>query len=194
MTNNELNAMRLWILCKRAAACIHDGRAPTERYADAVARLLFGTAAQESGLRWERQRSPRWEGLVGGFSKWQVERGSVSDSLAMIKARPILCSNVTGFVFADPNAPANSMQSFTADQWLAVLRIDNNDAPGAAFARLHYLRVKSPVPEGLEQQAEYWKRFYNTSAGKGTPEQYLASWRRYCAPVLDFARAVVTGD
>jgi hypothetical protein len=194
MTHNELNALRVWILCRRAAASIYDTKPPTPRYADAVARLLFGTAAQESGLTWERQRTPRFFGDVGGFSKWQLEPPSVERSLADLKRKPSLCANATRFVFADGNAGADGVLAYDCRGWINALRIDNNDGPGVMFARLHYLRVPASVPEGLEQQADYWKMWYNTNAGKGTAEQYLASWRRYCAPVLDFARVVVTGE
>ncbi|WP_286992578.1 hypothetical protein [Shewanella sp.] len=41
------------------------------------------------------------------------------------------------------------------------------------FCRLRYFAVKSPIPETREGRALYWKRHYNTSAGKGTPEEYL---------------------
>lgn len=49
----------------------------------------------------------------------------------------------------------------------------------AAMTRVHYRRVKSPIPTSLAGRAEYWKEHYNTSLGKGTPEQYLANWREY---------------
>ena len=187
MTHQEIQGLRLWVLCQRAAAALYDTRAPSPRYAGAVARLLFGTAAQESGLRWERQRTPRFLSEVGGFGKWQVETGSMGDSIALCGRKRELCRRASEFLFADPNAPADAVLHIPLPVWLWGLRMDDNDVPAVLFARLHYLRVAAPVPEDLEAQARYWKRFYNTSAGKGTPEQYLASSRRYCAPVLDLA-------
>lgn len=187
MTHQEINALRLWVLCQRAAAALYDTRAPSPRYAGAVARLLFGTAAQESGLRWERQRTPRFLSEVGGVGKWQVETGSIGDSIGLCGRKRELCRRASEFLFNDPNAPADAVLQIPLPVWLWGLRMDDNDVPAVLFARLHYLRVAEAIPDGLEAQARYWKRWYNTVAGKGTPEQYMASWRRYCAPVLDLA-------
>ena len=41
------------------------------------------------------------------------------------------------------------------------------------FARLHYLRVPEPLPKSLEDQAWYWKVWYNSLKGKGTPDKFL---------------------
>lgn len=44
----------------------------------------------------------------------------------------------------------------------------------------HYLRVPAFIPSDLEGQAEYWKKYYNTYLGKGTPEEYINNYNRYC--------------
>lgn len=42
----------------------------------------------------------------------------------------------------------------------------------AAMCRMHYRRVKSPLPENHPLElARYWKQYYNTVLGKGTIEQ-----------------------
>lgn len=46
------------------------------------------------------------------------------------------------------------------------------------FCRLRYLAVTAPIPTTREGRAEYWKKYYNTSAGKGTPADYLDKCRR----------------
>jgi len=48
------------------------------------------------------------------------------------------------------------------------------------MARLRYRVVKDPLP-GTDPVAlaEYWKKHYNTSAGKGTPEEFIANWKKY---------------
>ncbi len=38
--------------------------------------------------------------------------------------------------------------------------------------RLHYWRVPKKLPESLDDQAVYWKSFYNTSKGSGTVEHF----------------------
>lgn len=47
-------------------------------------------------------------------------------------------------------------------------------------ARLNYIRFQGSIPEDVIGQAEYWKRHWNTYLGKGTVEQYLRNWKKYC--------------
>jgi len=47
------------------------------------------------------------------------------------------------------------------------------------FARLNYLSKPDSIPESLQGQAAYWKRYWNTYLGKGTIEQYVKNWNRY---------------
>jgi hypothetical protein len=178
------NAQRVWSLCQGCARAIYDTRPPTPAYADRVARLLFGTAAQESGLQWERQRTPRFEGSVGGFSKWQVETGSIEASLDMLRRRPALLKHATEWLFVDPNASTQWANTLPVEIILWAMRLDDNDKIGLLFSRLHYLRVPAPISESLEDQAAYWKQWYNTIAGSGTVEQYLTSWRQRCAHIV----------
>lgn len=41
------------------------------------------------------------------------------------------------------------------------------------FCRLYYLLIPSKIPETLELRAQYWKRYYNSFAGKGTVQGYI---------------------
>ena len=174
------NTDRIWRLCQGCANTVYGAKPPAPAYADRTARLLFGTAAQESSLTWERQRTPRFEGKVGGFGKWQVEPGSVAASLAYLCQRPGVLARATHWLFADPHAPVTWPDLIPMDALLWALRLDDNDKIGVLFARLHYFRVSASIPDSLSDQAAYWKRWYNTSAGSGTVEEYLANWDRYC--------------
>ena len=176
---------RIWSLCQGCAATVYGSLPPTPAYADRAARLLFGTAAQESNLTWERQRTPRFEGRVGGFSKWQVEPGSVAASLEYLRARPDVLTRATQWLFADPHAPLTWPDLIPMDALLWALRLDDNDKAGVLFARLHYFRVHDAIPESFADQAAYWKRWYNTPAGSGTVEEYMANWSRYCKEAAD---------
>lgn len=42
------------------------------------------------------------------------------------------------------------------------------------FCRLRYYAVRTPIPDNREDRARYWKRYYNTSAGAGSAEDYLS--------------------
>lgn len=45
------------------------------------------------------------------------------------------------------------------------------------FCRLRYRVVAEPIPHTLEERAKYWKIEYNSTAGKGTPEEYVSRCR-----------------
>jgi hypothetical protein len=175
---HEMNARRIWELCIECAGAIYGTTAPTSGYALRTARLLFGTCAQESGLVWERQRAVEFAGRRGGFSKWQVEEGSIQASLEYLRRRPAVQLRATSWLFADPHAGPEWLSiGVEALEW--AMRIHDSDVIGVLFARLHYLWVTpEPIPEGVEAQAGYWKRFYNTAAGSGTVEEYLGNWER----------------
>lgn len=49
----------------------------------------------------------------------------------------------------------------------------------AAVCRLIYLRVSEKIPNNLAGMANYWKKYYNTSKGKGTPEKFITAFRQY---------------
>lgn len=52
---------------------------------------------------------------------------------------------------------------------------DLNFSPliATVIARLHYKLVPEPIPQTLAGRAVYWKKYYNTVAGKGSPEEYI---------------------
>lgn len=41
------------------------------------------------------------------------------------------------------------------------------------FTRLKYKKIPDAIPDTLEDRARYWKKWYNSYAGKGTIEHYL---------------------
>jgi hypothetical protein len=49
------------------------------------------------------------------------------------------------------------------------------------MTRVHYLRVSERLPnEGdLAGYARYWKKYYNSYLGAGTPEEFLNNWSRF---------------
>ena len=48
-----------------------------------------------------------------------------------------------------------------------------NIAAQIAMCRLHYRRIPKPLPSSAKGQAKYWKKYYNSSAGRGTVEDFL---------------------
>jgi hypothetical protein len=189
-TDFAFNAERLWRICKRCVLTMDtlDGKTMTN-YGFATAMLLLGTAAQESNFKWERQRSPKWDGAVGGFSKWQVEVASIMqtrDGLRDARLERALC-----LVFNDPKATGDSLRYVSIDQLLWALKIEDNDHLGVLFAREHYRRVSEPIPvhpdlsTQIVQLGRYWKQYYNTTLGSGTEAQFYTNFDNYCREIVE---------
>jgi hypothetical protein len=47
------------------------------------------------------------------------------------------------------------------------------------FCRLKYKLIPEAIPETLSGRADYWKKHYNTAAGKGTANEYILNAERY---------------
>lgn len=58
--------------------------------------------------------------------------------------------------------------------------LENDDGYACVMAACLFARfqAKNPVPKDLEGMAAHCKRFYNSMAGKATPEKYLADYNR----------------
>ena len=50
----------------------------------------------------------------------------------------------------------------------------HNPYIGAVLARLGLASVPKAIPKDLEGQADYWKKYWNTEAGKGTSEHFIS--------------------
>lgn len=47
------------------------------------------------------------------------------------------------------------------------------------WCRLHYKLVPELIPSTVPGLADYWKKYYNTSAGKGTPDEFIEKYYKY---------------
>ena len=56
-----------------------------------------------------------------------------------------------------------------------VTDLDNDPMLSLIFCRLKYKLRPEDIPADFVSRAAYWKRFYNSTAGKGTIEHYLHS-------------------
>jgi len=166
-------------ICSDVAHTIHNGRKPSDEYAERVACLLKGTVAHESaGGQYRRQIGFTWGELRGAWGVAQLEAGSVGDSLKYIDNRPALEQSIKEYLAGNPIGctldllyemmPLELMQTIAINDRLAII-----------FCRLHYMRFPAPVPPTLDGQADYWKKYYNTHLGSGTPEQYKAHYAKY---------------
>lgn len=127
--------------------------------------LLLGTAAQESHLKWLRQH-----GLGPALGIYQCERATHDD----------LWRNYLGY----QSELAAKVRQLISAEWSAAEQLIWNLGYATAIARVHYRRIRAPLPAAwdLAAQAAYWKRYYNTVHGKGTVEEYVTNFGRYVAP------------
>ena len=183
MDNIHLNMERVWRLCQQCAKNVYRSKPPTPSYAFNVAQFLFEIAAQESSLRWERQRTPAFDGPVGGFSKWQMEKGFIASAQDYIRRNPQLAVHTTDFVFADPNCPPSYLTSLPLDTLLVALRFNDNDALGVALCRVGILQWPELIPPSVDARAILWKKRYNTHLGSGTEAQYIYHAEQFCHPI-----------
>ena len=177
LTPERIAAFRICGMSHGCAKAIHNGRPPSAAYAQHVGQLLFGTAAQESHLVYRRQMGFSMTDSRGGWGLWQLEQGSVGDSITYVNARVALRERVDSWL-----SPAEQLVWERADVpvLMRMLTEPEWDRAACLVARLHYMRFPAPVPASIREQAAYWKKYYNTYLGAGTPEQYSANWKRRC--------------
>jgi hypothetical protein len=125
--------------------------------------LLLGTAAQESGMG--QYIVQLGNGPARGI--FQMEPATLNDIYDnYLSYRPDLQGKVDAFL-----SPALS-------------KVDNltcNIAYATLMCRVHYMRVKAPLPgaQDIEAMARYWKQYYNTPLGKGTESEFVENYHRY---------------
>jgi len=62
-------------------------------------------------------------------------------------------------------------QTYDEKLWEEIL--EKNIAAGIVHARIKYWRVPKKMPNTIEGQANYWKKYYNTDGGKGDPKHFV---------------------
>lgn len=123
--------------------------------------LLLGTAVHESG---GLKRLRQYDGGPA-LSYYQMEPASLYDLHDhFLKFRPGLREKLDKFQISELPLAENLIM---------------NLAYATAAARLHYYRAPDEIPKGLQGQADYWKQYWNTKAGKGTPDQYVTHYKYF---------------
>lgn len=121
--------------------------------------LVLGTAIVESKLTYLKQ-------LGGGpaLGLFQMEPRTHDDIWENYLARE---DNLTRRLFdlISDVQEGNRPQEMVWNLWYA-----------AAMCRVFYLRIAEPLPNSVEGHASYWKRYYNTSYGKGKASQFVDAW------------------
>ena len=116
--------------------------------------LLLETMAQETKLG--AYRDPSKDGAGRGIT--QFDKGIVVDTVNRARQSEI-----------DAVAEAFGIDLYMVD-WDDL---DFAPLPCIILARLKYKRIPEEIPRTIEGRAAYWKKHYNTVAGKGTEEEYI---------------------
>ena len=124
---------------------------------DSAVNLLLGTAAQESHLKYIKQ----WKGPALGLFQMEPETEHDIWNNYLIYHPKITdtIGKITGHYQPGPWL-----------EWDLAYQI--------IMARLHYRRVKDPLPKSddIKGMAEYWKIHYNTPLGAGTVNEFKSNY------------------
>jgi hypothetical protein len=128
-------------------------------YSKAASKLLLGTAIQESSL--------------GKLSKnmFQIQTQTVQDLNMHYLVHHRELKNVVHKLYD----PEHSIS------W----NLNNNVEYEVAIARIIYLRGNQQLPHAsnIDGLAHFWKKYYNTYLGKGTPNQFKSHFYDYVSEV-----------
>ena len=132
-------------------------------YSEEAVNLLLGTMAQESAFgKYRRQL-----GNGPALGIYQMEPFTYQDCYDnFLRYKPDLLSKIL---------KVSGLAKFPAPEELV-----KNDIFAACMCRVKYLRAPGVIPTTLTGQASYWKEHYNTKLGRGTVEEYLKNWKRFC--------------
>jgi len=124
--------------------------------------LIYRTGLVESKYKYLTQKG---SSIARGF--WQCEPWvAVSLCNDYLKYRESLMKRIADICYLDWSHFTDPKE----EDWREILT--TNLLAGICVCRLHYWRVPKPLPSSLDDQAVYWKAFYNTSKGAGTTDHF----------------------
>lgn len=130
-------------------------------HSEAAVDLLMGTCAQES----QCGRYLKQLGNGPAMGIYQMEPATHRDLWEnFLHHRPQLADKIAALAGRKGPRPEEMIGNLNY---------------ATAMCRVHYFRRPEALPKTLEGQAGYWKKFWNTSLGKGTIQQYLDNWGKY---------------
>ena len=137
----------------------------------AAAQLLLGTALHESGgLKYRQQR-----GNGPALSFFQMEPATHNDIWRYLNR-------------SDKASLAASIERLRRLGSDKLYELEYNDNYATGMARVHYIMKPEKLPNfnDLDGQANYWKQYYNTELGAGTPTKYKSDWQTYVPNALEY--------
>ncbi|MBF0169316.1 MAG: hypothetical protein HQL45_17000 [Alphaproteobacteria bacterium] len=125
--------------------------------------LVLGTAIQESGC---------------GTYLRQLGQGP---AMGIFQMEPATENDIWANYLRYKLDLSERLQALLAVMPARTAQLATNLAYAAAMCRVHYLRQPDPLPKDandIEALGRYWKRFYNTSMGKGTADEFVRNWTK----------------
>ena len=195
-----MTPFELWTLCQSCAESVYGRTAPTPEYADRAARLLFGTWAVEDPKLARRQYGfgSYPPNKRGGFGLWQCELATLMWMMDVLRQRSDILHHLYKWL-----GPGHLLEPQNAGKILIQLQTPAGDRLACALARVRYFKAPGAIPATVEEQAEYWFRWYNggwdCNQGAGLElaktygvdtargivlRKYVSAWNARCAPVV----------
>jgi hypothetical protein len=132
-------------------------------FSEAAVELLMLTAAQETHL---------------GKYLWQI-RGP---ALGVFQMEPNTYLDIWGNWIMYRQSYLNALNDLWGASGLDwTLRMKADLAYQIVMSRIFYMRIPAPIPAATDpiSLAHYWKKYYNTVYGKGTPEEAYNNYSIY---------------
>jgi hypothetical protein len=138
------------------------------KYSESAVNLLLGTAAQESAMGTFLVQ--KGIGFNGGIGIYQMECKTYHDTYLRAVESTVSMKTKFKLFFGYEGKPL-------------AARLASDLQFATAMARLYYAQVQEPLPDkdDIEGLANYWKKYYNTSLGKGTTDEFTRNYKRYVA-------------
>ena len=181
---------RIADMCISCGRSVYGEKAPNEQYAMRAAKLLFMTVAHESNHFQARRQyglplfptCDKLHGLsrnyyIGAFGLWQCEMASMQTSLFWLAVHPIVGQKAQAWL--EKQGDKRGIVDREIYDVLHDVQYESGDPLSCILSRVHYLRVKAPIPATISDMAKYAKVYYNTMAGKAKPINYEKAFRKY---------------
>jgi hypothetical protein len=131
-------------------------------YSKEAENLLMGTAAQESRL---------------GTYLCQLGDGP---ALGIMQMEPATFNDIKVNYLFHRSVLVSKILGVSGCVRLVPEYLEWNIALSVCMARIHYYRCPDTLPIDLPGMAAYWKKYYNTRLGKGTEEEFIVNYNKYC--------------
>ena len=139
----------------------------TEQDKRKATNLMLRTAAGESRMGQTDRDINRASGEGFTIGPWQVTTTALTEINKRINEKfPGMTKNIAKL----------KQQEWAKDIPFGKVTEDNLKDPltNAVYSRLYYSTFPEEIPEGEKEQAQYWKKYYNTASDPhGTPEKFL---------------------